>query len=136
LTYWKNKELRQHVVYGILYGKVEGALLCYGLDPMVGLMHAEGYNKKSLVYDCIEPFRPWAELLLVTLFRNNALTSAHFKYGEEKMTLEKTCRKLLVTSFNAFLMEKTLLNKRRIARNDQVTALCSSLAQAVKNHKA
>ena len=36
-------------LYGVLYGKVEGALLAYGLDPMVGLMHAEGYNKHSLV---------------------------------------------------------------------------------------
>lgn len=121
-------------LYGILYGKTESALLCYGLDPMVGLMHAEGYNKKSLVYDCIEPFRPWAELLLVTLFKNNTLTSTHFKYEEEKMKLEKECRKILVTSFNVFLQEKTLMNNRRITRNDQITALSSRLAQAVKNY--
>lgn len=120
-------------LYGMLYGKVEGGLISYGLDPMVGLMHGEGYNKKSLVYDCIEPFRQWAELLLVTLFKNNTLLSSHFEYEEEKMRLQKECRKLLVTHFNEFLLQKTLFNNRRIARNDQITAFCSSLSQAVKN---
>ena len=120
-------------LYGMLYGKVEGALISYGLDPMIGLMHSEGYNKKSLLYDCIEPFRQWAELLLVTLFKNNTLTSDHFVHKADTMRLEKEGRKLLITSFNAFLLEKTLMNNRRITRNDQVTALCSSLSQAVKN---
>lgn len=123
-------------LYGILYGKIEGALLCYGLDPMVGLMHAEGYSKKSLVYDCIEPFRHWAELLLVNLFKSKGITSAHFAYTEQKMTLEKSGRKLLAAAFLHFLSEKTVMNNRRITRNDQLTAFASALAQAVKNHKA
>lgn len=122
-------------LYGVLYGKVEGALIACGLDPMVGLMHTEGYGKKSLVYDCIEPFRQWAELLLVTLFKNNTLGSTHFVYEPERMQLTKECRKILITEFNNFMLQKTLMNERRISRNDQVTALCSALAQAVKNFK-
>lgn len=120
-------------LYGILYGKVEGSLLAYGLDPFVGLMHAEGYSKKCLVYDCIEPFRPWAELLLVEAFRNKILLSTHFEYDSDKLTIAKEGRKVLVSSFISFLNEKTLMNGRRTVRNDQVTALCSQLAQAVRN---
>jgi len=122
-------------LYGILYGKVEGALLAYGLDPFVGLMHAEGYGKKCLVYDCIEPFRPWAELLLLEAFRTKTLLSTHFEYNNEKLTIAKEGRKVLVSSFIKFLNEKTLMNGRRTVRNDQVTALCSEMAQAVKNFK-
>lgn len=122
-------------LYGILYGKTEGALLAYGLDPMVGLLHSEGYSKKSLVYDCIEPFRHWAEWLLVRLFKNKSIDSSHFKYTEEKMQLEKEGRRLLSTAFLAFLSEKTLMHGRRITRNDQLTAFASSLAQTIKNHK-
>ncbi len=158
-------------LYGILYGKVEGALLAYGLDPMVGMMHAEGYNKKSLVYDCIEPFRHWAEILVVQLFKDKTLQSAHFEYrtGQQgpvplnaddteqlstaelqtdpdnpqrpveagypaaEIRLAKQGRRILAEQFIKMLHEKTVMNNRRISRNDQVYFLCSQLAQAIKN---
>ncbi len=120
-------------LYGILYGKVEGALLAYGLDPMVGMMHAEGYTKKSLVYDCIEPFRPWADMLVVQLFKNKTLQTTHFEYREIEVRLAKEGRRILAGEFIKLLNEKTLMNKRRITRSDQVFHLCSQLAQAVKN---
>lgn len=122
-------------LYGILYGKVEGALLAYGLDPMVGIMHAEGYSKKSLVYDCMEPFRPWAEMTAVQLFKSRALQSIHFEYETAEIKLTRDARRILIMEFSKMLNEKTLLNNRRITRNDQIFFLCSQLAQAVKNYK-
>jgi CRISPR-associated protein Cas1 len=43
--------------YGILYSKVERALVIAGLDPYIGLLHCDNYNKKSFVFDFIEPYR-------------------------------------------------------------------------------
>lgn len=43
--------------YGILYSRVEKACILSGLDPYVGFLHTDNYNKKSLVFDLIEPFR-------------------------------------------------------------------------------
>ncbi len=43
--------------YGILYSKVERALIIAGLDPYLGLLHTDNYNKKSFVFDFIEPYR-------------------------------------------------------------------------------
>jgi CRISPR-associated protein Cas1 len=43
--------------YGILYSKVERALIIAGLDPYLGLLHCDNYNKKSFVFDFIEPYR-------------------------------------------------------------------------------
>ncbi|HQJ17743.1 MAG TPA: CRISPR-associated endonuclease Cas1 [Candidatus Cloacimonas acidaminovorans] len=43
--------------YGILYSKVERALIIAGLDPYLGLLHRDNYNKKSFVFDFIEPYR-------------------------------------------------------------------------------
>lgn len=43
--------------YGILYSKVERALVIAGLDPYIGFMHTDNYNKKSFVFDFIEPYR-------------------------------------------------------------------------------
>ncbi len=43
--------------YGILYSKVERALIIAGLDPYLGLLHTDNYNKKSFVFDFIESYR-------------------------------------------------------------------------------
>lgn len=43
--------------YGILYGKVEQAIVLAGLDPYGGFLHADRPGKPSLVLDLIEEFR-------------------------------------------------------------------------------
>jgi CRISPR-associated protein Cas1 len=43
--------------YGILYGKVEHALVLAGLDPYAGFLHTDRPGKPSLVLDLIEEFR-------------------------------------------------------------------------------
>jgi len=43
--------------YGMLYSKVERALIIAGFDPYLGLLHSDNYNKKSFVFDFIEPYR-------------------------------------------------------------------------------
>lgn len=43
--------------YGILYNEVERTCLYVGLDPFLGLYHAERYGKPALVLDLVEEFR-------------------------------------------------------------------------------
>ena len=43
--------------YGILYARVEQALILAGLDPYGGFLHADRPGKPSLVLDLIEEFR-------------------------------------------------------------------------------
>lgn len=43
--------------YGIMYNEVGRACFDAGLDPAIGILHAEGYVKASLVYDLVEEFR-------------------------------------------------------------------------------
>ena len=47
--------------YGILYGKIEGALIKAGIDPYVGILHRDDYNRPVLVYDVIELYRVWID---------------------------------------------------------------------------
>jgi len=54
--------------YGALYSQVERACIIAGLDPFVGFLHTDNYNKKSLVFDLIEPFRILADRCVVFLF--------------------------------------------------------------------
>ncbi len=43
--------------YGVLYAKVEGALILAGLDPYAGFLHVDRAGKPSMVLDAIEEFR-------------------------------------------------------------------------------
>ena len=54
--------------YGVLYSLVEKACIIAGLDPYVGFLHTDSYNKMSLVFDIIEMFRIYVDETVVYLF--------------------------------------------------------------------
>ncbi len=47
---------------------VEKSCILAGLDPYVGFLHTDNYNKKSMVFDLIEPFRFLADQTVTHLF--------------------------------------------------------------------
>ena len=47
--------------YGILYSRVEQACIIAGLDPYIGIMHTDNYNKTALVFDLIEMYRGYMD---------------------------------------------------------------------------
>ncbi|MBN2747803.1 MAG: CRISPR-associated endonuclease Cas1, partial [Bacteroidales bacterium] len=53
--------------YGILYGKIEGALIKAGIDPYIGVFHREDYNRPVLVFDVIEKYRVWIDYVVINL---------------------------------------------------------------------
>lgn len=55
-------------LYGMLYTAVHLALLKAGLDPYLGILHADQYGAApTLVFDAIEPYRPWADAVALQL---------------------------------------------------------------------
>ena len=82
--------------YGILYGKVERALVIAGLDPYIGLLHTDNYNKKSLVYDFIEPYRIFIEKPVFYLFSRRKVNEEHYDKIINGVTLNDAGKKLLV----------------------------------------
>lgn len=65
--------------YGILYGETERACIIAGLDPYLGYLHTDRYNKPCLVLDLIEEFRqPIVDRAIVTLFAQKQISDADF----------------------------------------------------------
>ena len=64
--------------YGVLYSQVERACIIAGLDPYVGFLHTDNYNKRSFVFDLIELFRVHADRTVVNLFSKKQVTPALF----------------------------------------------------------
>ncbi len=114
--------------YGILYGKVEKACIIAGLDPYVGIIHTDNYNKKSLVFDLIENFRIWADEMVVNLFASRKVKQEHFDKLENGYTLNREGKAMLIESFTTFLDESIRYSGRNIKRIDIIQFECHKIA--------
>lgn len=95
-------------LYGMLYGIVEGSLFAVGLDPHLGLLHADEYNKPVLAFDFIEPFRPWLDWLLIQQIRAKAVSAALFKRAGGGVLLDQPGKMFFIPLFNNWLREERL----------------------------
>lgn len=89
--------------YGVLYARVEKALMLAGLDPYAGFMHRDDYNHKSLVYDCIEPYRAWADKVVFSLFSGKKVNQTHADAITGGFSLNAEGKKLLMEAYNEYL---------------------------------
>ncbi len=89
--------------YGVLYARVERALMLAGLDPFVGFLHRDDYNFKSLVFDFIEPYRFWADKVVFSLFSGKKVNQTHTDAVTGGYSLNAEGKKLLMEHYNAYL---------------------------------
>ena len=99
--------------YGILYSRVEKALIIAGLDPFVGFMHRDDYNMKSLVFDFIEPYRIIAKEVVFKLFSAKKVTKKQYDKITNGVTLNAEGKSLLVGPFFRFFEEEKIRFKGR-----------------------
>lgn len=119
--------------YGVLYGKVEGALIKVGIDPYIGILHRDDYNRPVLVYDVIELYRVWVDYVVFSLVSQNSITEDYYSVREDgSYWLEPLGRRILIQSLNDYLEEVTNLKGVSRSRNQQIFLYCQSLAQDFK----
>ena len=93
--------------YGMLYTKVERALMLAGLHPHIGFMHADGYQRINLVYDFIEQFRVWIDKTVFKLFTRKQVSAVHVSLRNGKdLWLAEDGRRLMSAAVQARFAEK------------------------------
>ncbi len=102
--------------YGIMYSQVEKACILAGLDPFVGILHTDNYNKKSLVFDLIEPFRIFAEQTVVYLFTGRKMKESYFDFVEGAVSLNSDGKPVVVEALNNHLDTKIRYKRRNVKR--------------------
>jgi len=124
-------------LYGILYGVTEASLLMNGIDPYMGVLHRNEYNKKAMLYDYIEPFRPWADRLLIQLFISGKIIRDQHYIQEETgiVKLTKEGKRQTIERFFSLMDERMYLNNKRIKRIDHIHYYSRELAQTLKNYR-
>lgn len=114
--------------YGVLYSLVERGCILAGLDPYAGFLHTDNYNKKSLVFDFIEPYRAWGDRVVMRILSARDATQEHFNPIKGGFTLNKEGKALLLTRFNKYLEESVRYRGRNIKRRDIIQFDCHRLA--------
>ncbi len=99
--------------YGILYSRVERALMIAGLDPYIGFLHRDDYNMKSLVFDFIEPYRIHAERCVFTLFSTKKVKKSFFDEISGGFSLNSEGKPFLVEHFMNYLENTPIRYKGR-----------------------
>ncbi|MGB9498217.1 MAG: CRISPR-associated endonuclease Cas1 [Dissulfuribacterales bacterium] len=102
--------------YGILYSTVEKACILSGLDPYVGFLHTDNYNKKSFVFDLIEPFRIFGEQTAVYLFTGKQMKDAYFTKTKNAVSLNTNGKPVVVEAMNKHLDETVRYRKKNVKR--------------------
>ena len=100
--------------YGILYSRIERALMLAGLDPFVGFMHRDDYNSKSLVYDFIEPYRIYAERFVFRLFTGKKINKTYFEQFTGGVSLNTEGKGFFVSPYLEYLDSDKIRYKGRL----------------------
>ncbi|GAB4424172.1 MAG: CRISPR-associated endonuclease Cas1 [Bacteroidia bacterium] len=118
--------------YGMLYGIVEGALIKAGLDPYLGVFHRDDYNRPVLAFDFIEPYRVWAEYVVIRLCMDRAIFVELFEQRQGGYWLAREGKRLLIYAMNDYLQEIVELQGQERSRRVHIELEAQALAQEVK----
>lgn len=119
--------------YGLLYGKIEGALIKVGIDPYIGVLHRDDYNRPVLVYDVIEIYRVWIDYVVWNLLAQEVVTDEYYTMKEDgSCWLEPLGRRVLIQSINDYLEDIININGLSRSRAIHLFLYTQDLAQQFK----
>lgn len=122
--------------YGILYGKIEGELIKAGLDPYVGIMHREDYNRPVLVFDVIEKYRVWIDFVVVKLLQQKAINADCYSIREDgSYWLEALGKRILIQSVNDYFDEVITMDGVNRSRQNHIALYSQKLATLISKAK-
>lgn len=120
--------------YGILYSNVEKACIISGLDPYIGIMHTDNYNKTALVFDIIEMYRGYMDEIVFSLFSRRKIKEDMFdKVEAGGFWLNKLGKQLLIGTVNEKFENKIKYKGRMIKLNNIISYDCHNIANRILN---
>lgn len=120
--------------YGILYSLIENKIIKAGIDPSIGILHVDNYNKPVLVYDIIERYRVWAEYVVCHLCFQHAMHNDFFIFENDEILIEHQGRTILIQAMRDYLDESITINGMERSRETQIMLYCYQLANLLKSY--
>jgi CRISPR-associated protein Cas1 len=119
--------------YGMLYGKVEGALIKAGIDPYAGIFHRDEYNRPALAFDVVEIYRVWIDYVVFALAAQEVFSHDCFSEKDDGVWLETLGKRILIQAVNDYFEEVITLDALERSRNMQIELYAHKLAKMFLN---
>ena len=121
-------------VYGMLYSVVEGAAFAVGLDPHLGVLHADQYDQSTLTFDLIEPFRAWIDRMLLEACLRGILDDPSFYRAKGKgVMLDKAGKRVVIPLFNDYMEQVKQHDGKRFSRKNHIYRFVQLFANQLKD---
>lgn len=117
--------------FGILYGRVERACVIAGLDPFVGILHCDNYNKKSFVFDLIENYRHLVWETVFKLFSRKEVKKSLFEEIKGGLKLNKEGKQIVQANLGEKLDKKVLYKGKKLTNLNIIQADCHEIANGL-----
>lgn len=125
-------------LYGMLYPMVELSLIKAGLDPYMGILHIDRHRRPTFVYDMIEYYRHWAEIVAVNLARNQKLSPQNDFAAPDPQTgirLLQSGKSAVIHQMLEYLEAASPFMGKERKRSVQMDLKMQQIAQEIKNYK-
>jgi CRISPR-associated protein Cas1 len=114
--------------YGVLYSQVERSCIIAGLDPYVGFLHTDNYNKLSFVFDLIELFRTHIDKTVTNLFMKRQVSEKYFDPVPGGFYLNKEGKALLIGAVNEMFDKEIDYRGRNVKIRNTIQMECHNIA--------
>lgn len=117
--------------YGIMYSNVERACILTGLDPFIGIMHIDNYNRQAFVFDLIEMYRIYIDQIVFKLFSAKKIKKEYFDEIEGGLYLNKSGKEVLIGKYNEEMEKKITYKGRKIELQNIIQYDCHNIANRI-----
>ncbi|MGV8146957.1 MAG: CRISPR-associated endonuclease Cas1 [Alkaliphilus sp.] len=117
--------------YGIMYSNVERACILAGLDPYIGVLHVDNYNRTAFTFDLIEMYRIYIDQIVFKLCSQKKVKAVHFDDVEGGYYLNKEGKQLLVGAYNEEMEKKIKYKGRKIELQNIIQFDCHNIANRI-----
>ncbi len=117
--------------YGVLYSQVERACILAGLDPYIGIMHTDNYNRLAFVYDIVEIYRGHMDEIVFKLFSTKKVADEFFDPVEGGVYMNQDGKKLLIEAINKAFETKIKYRGRNIELQNTMQYDCHEIANRI-----
>lgn len=117
--------------YGVLYSRVEKACILAGLDPYIGIMHTDNYNRQALVYDIVEMYRGYMDEIVFKLFTTKKVSEEFFEPIEDGIYLNQEGKKVLIEAINKAFETKIRYKGKNIELQNIMQYDCHQIANRI-----
>lgn len=117
--------------YGVLYSRVEKGCIIAGLDPYVGFLHTDNYNKKSFVFDLIEIYRTYIDRTVMGIFAKKQVREELFDPVPGGLYLNQDGKAVLIAAVNEMFDRDVSYRGRNVKIQNVIPMECHRIANSL-----